>query len=159
MKKPFSLSVALLTVFLAMTACDAPPKETTMNSDIDKLSRLIELPVQPRKARWEVIETGTTGGMGPNDWTLVAILEFTPENYRSVIDRLRIGPLKQALQLPFLPWYPDEIKKWPHAANSGRYLFEGEAASAEPFFSPPLLQGEAIPIPSADALLLVLTTS
>ncbi len=159
MKKPLSLGVILLAVLLAMNACDAPPKETTMNSDIDKLSRLIELPIQPQKAQWEVIQAGKTGGMGPNDWTLVAILEFAPNDYHAVIDRLRIRPLKQALQLPFLPWYPDEIKMWPHAENSGNYLFEGEAASAEPFFSPPLLQGEAIPISNTDALLLVLTTS
>ena len=60
------------------------PQTPAMNTDIDELSKLIRLPAKPSAAKWIRYSPQIRGAMGPNDFVVVALLEFSPEEMQQV---------------------------------------------------------------------------
>lgn len=112
----------------------------TSSSDLNGLSRLIALPSSPKQVQWQLLSRGVSGGIGPSDWILVAILTFENQQLKELLERAKPIPARKSLlsaedmsriQGDFRQRL-DEVITEPVDAS----WFSGES-----FFKSPLLQG------------------
>lgn len=93
------------------------PKEiqvtNTIQTDIEGLKAWIRLPLAPQKATWQMKEKGVrTGGIGPTDMELTAVLEYEPSVLTQLINQMVIqtSPAELYVAPDFLQtWMPAEF--------------------------------------------------
>lgn len=127
-------------------------KEMKVKTDLQELARLIQLPAGTSAASWEIIQESSGGGLGPNDWSVLAILHLPQEALNGLLAQSTAqtadpGQLA-ALQRPWL------------AAADKQHL-QGNISQVYPataFFKSPLQQGFFLPLPGSGQILLYLYT-
>lgn len=143
----------ILALFF-LSACENTSEKIKMNTDIEQLQRLISLQKTPSKAMWSIKEFGGDDGLGPNDWALVAIVEFEHDITKTLAKKT----LKEDIKLPNMNWYPESFIKYLEKTDSGEYKTSLNKFHAESFFSSPLLNGYFIPIQETNSLFIYLYT-
>src|SRR3982751_5464350 len=61
-------------------------QEAVPNTYVATLARLINLSAVPQSVQWETVQLGSTGGFGPDDWALVAVLRYDEPTAKDLID-------------------------------------------------------------------------
>jgi hypothetical protein len=108
----------IILIFCLMTSCrDIGQTMTgipsTIETDISKLSTFISLPHSPASSRWRVIEKGTAG-LGPDDWALMAILQYDETTAQILrTDLADLEPLENVyVDVDFIEdWFRLEIRE------------------------------------------------
>lgn len=122
--------MCIMSLGAAIVACEdrlsARNNDMTIeiNTDIALLSKFIHLPMTPKNAWWFTKETGEPGLVGPQDWRLVAVLEFDSAalkklisnadiNDRTSADMAYLSPESRRLVAPHGtvagPWYNPSV--------------------------------------------------
>ena len=138
----------------AANAGEASGMNSVPKTDIEALGELIALPIAPRAARWETREQP-----GGADWSLIAILDYAPEDFDAVLNALEPTPKRDGT-VGVLPveWEDLAGNADLEASPTGLVAVQGGVRDAEPFLRSPLLQGFAVALPE-NQLLLQLSTS
>ena len=126
---------ALAVLIDAFSCTDEPVVPAAPSSDIERLSRLINLPENPRAALFLVGPMGTGGGfIGPTDYGLLALLQYD----RDSIERLkargrRLQPKVRSIRLrERLAWFPEPLFSVVKRCSSG-WCIDGERYSGDAF--------------------------
>jgi hypothetical protein len=140
-EKPAARSDAMTTTAAAATAAKT-------GTDLETLERAVSLPRRPRAAQWRKALRGTVG-LGPTDWQLVAVLEYSPEDSAALLATLTSTRLTSSI---------GDDDGWLPAATRVA-LKDAPAFEATPFFKSPLLQGTLFHLPGTTTFVLVLFTT
>lgn len=154
------IGLAFLTLF---SECDhrGAEERKEMSTDVAKLSRFINLPKQPEEVRWETVERGASGGMGSNDWVLIAVMRFSQKDIDGIISELS-GSESEAATLDksmVFDWYPPELREILTAEAGGGRRIKGKVYDPAPFAKSPLMNGYAVRIGTTNQLFLYLYTT
>jgi hypothetical protein len=147
---------------LAMTLCFACQNENKqapiMKTDISELSKLIKLPVTPLSAKWMVSSPASGGRLGPNDFTVIAMLTFTDEGTRLVETQSDVPPDAEPLALKDdeLPLFftAAEAKSW-ERPSQGFVVVPGKTYGPAAFAKSPYLKGKVAVVEGRPNLVLL----
>lgn len=158
------ISASLGTLLLGGTllyGCGA--KESNMtnfsksSTDIKVLSKFIKLPIEPKSAVWQVLDPSHgKQGMGPSDWSLLAVMTFETEVQTLFSQGTQVAPHASIVSPQFQdlmdPQIRDMVKKvLPNPALASW-------RSGEEFFRQPLSQGYFVLVPETNQVVLCLFT-
>ncbi len=90
--------------------------EPTYETDLAKLEKFIRLAEKPRSVRWQIFDKTTvdTGGIGPKDWGLVAVLEYDETTAQALQSQAAQSPMQRELYVnaDFVrDWFPDSVRQ------------------------------------------------
>lgn len=132
------------------------------SSDLGKLGRLIVLPEIPVRGKWQAIQLGKAGsGMpGPDDWALVATVEYDEAGFGKVQEAFRGKDRVMAEVLPQVAvgWLEEEAMGLTDRLPGGGLRWKADAFDAARFARPPLSHGYAVPIGAGRKVFLLLAT-
>ncbi|EHP85968.1 hypothetical protein GeomeDRAFT_2219 [Geobacter metallireducens RCH3] len=122
-----------------------------MRTDVAGLSKLIALPFPPKAAWWRIVEREGSGAMGPADWELMAVVQFSSQDVEAIISKSENQrsdpPENMAAGSPAM----SEILR--DHGPVGERLY-----GADPFVKSPLLEGFFARVKGANKLLIYLST-
>lgn len=147
---------------LAMAFCLACQTEKTqapiMKTDLQELSKLIQFPAAPVSAKWILSSPTTAGRIGPNDFTIVALLEFSAEGMQQVRAKSNAAPDAEpvALRDPELPLFftAAEAVGWERPSH-GFVVVPGTTFGPAAFAKAPYMQGKVVIVDGRPNLVLV----
>lgn len=115
------------------------------SNDLEALSQLVHLPAKPSAVLWQRAIQGSVG-FGPTDWSLTAVLDYSPEEARALVaEAKKTGPTD-----PLAPeWLPDELRV---------DLKKAVPLDAQAFRRPPLSGGNVYYLEESSKLVLMLFT-
>jgi len=108
----------LLTLFISCNGKNEP----TLNTGVNALSKNINLAVKPVAARWTF--SSTAGGLGPTDYTIVAVLKYNHADWLSLYNKhkaLEPADANYSSKEILRNWYPDSVKAC--FKDNGGYLY------------------------------------
>jgi len=122
-----------------------PPARS--GSDLATLEKMVVLPRPPRSVLWRQAIQGSVG-LGPTDWKVVAVLEYSSEEAQALLAGLERaqGP---AASLAEETWLAEPMR----AA-----LEKADAYEASAFLRPPLTHGTVYFLPQSNTFVLALFT-
>ncbi len=134
---------------VAMAVCLACQNEKieapALKTDIPELSKLIKLPATPVSAKWMLSSPAPGGRIGPKDFTVVAMLEFSAEGMAQVVAQSNPAPDNEPLALKDaeLPQFfsAAEAKTW-ERPSPGFVVVPGKTYGPAAFAKSPYLQGK-----------------
>jgi len=127
---------------------------------IELLGDLITLPATPLEVWFEQVPRGTPGGMGPTDFTLVAVLRFPREDIARITRAAKPRPDSppRLLNVVQRPWLPDAVQSAMQPFDERSVTVRGEKFDAAPFAKSPFLSGAFVAVEGGEYALLVLGT-
>lgn len=135
----------LFSLGLAGCPHSAPPAAPAPSADAAALAKLIQLPYRPRQVLFETTAHGSPG-LGPTDWSLVALLELEPQDAAALVASSTVAP--SAPPPPRPAWLPPGIE-----------VQRSRSLSPDAFRRAPLLQGNLYYLQDSQRFLLVLFTT
>lgn len=130
-----------------------------MSRDIQTLSKAIHLPGQPEKVWWQRATIGKQGGLGPDDWYLIAVMKFKKNDLETIIHQSQTISGDLTLQPSHVfAWFPEELKKIMSPLPDGSFKIQSAGFDPAPFVRSPLLHGFMLKVDDA-TLFLILGTS
>jgi hypothetical protein len=115
------------------------------SSDVSALSRFVTLPAMPQRVMWQTVPLGRAGSPGPNDWALVALLEFDETTAHAILSRSRVTSADRSVTIPkelVLQWFPSPLKQQLKAAQDANgFTLNAVAYDASAFAKSPLVNG------------------
>jgi hypothetical protein len=128
---------------------ETPPGTSgiTTGTDLATLEKMVTFPRPPRAVRWRHKTMGDDF-LGPSDWNLLAVLEYSKEDAEALIAGFR-----QARDSPTA--FADEA--W-LSESTRASLKDAVAYDASPFFRSPLRDGMLIYLPDSSTFILYLFT-
>ncbi len=128
----------------------AEPPSTT-GTDVETISKLLSLRAPPQKARWRKSLMGEPG-LGPTDWKLIAVLEYSAADAPGVVASLKKLPAgtKLSLEPAEDAWLDPAVR----AAMGAGTLYD-----AAPLGRPPLASGSIVRLKDGTTFVLVMITS
>ena len=166
MKFGKGLRNVLVTVIVGVSVLSCVPpsesKESPVKTDVEKLSQLIHLPQGVNVVQWEVLPQGTVGGLGPNDWELLAIIEIpNGDTLRSLIKSSPISETNEVMAFPHnfvRGWFPQELVMLWAEKSPGQKVLTVMPRNPAFFLKSPLLNGFFVPFGSKGQIFLYLYT-
>lgn len=131
-----------------------------MERDLQKLAKLITLPRPPQDVWWQTVQAGEPG-FGSTDWSLVAVLQFDPEDLRAILTESPLLPegdvptLNRAL---LFGGSPEVFQSRLVEVGPGLFRLPSPARGPDLFVRSPLLDGYLVPV-TEDTVFLLLSTS
>lgn len=119
-----------------VTSADCKPKGREAARDVAALEKLVRLPVRPQEVWFGSLPRGSSeGGLGPTDWTLVAVMRF---DARALSDYLKSAKLADKGE-PRYPrkdvaaWFPPEVRAALQPLSEQHVRVKGKRYDGEPF--------------------------
>jgi hypothetical protein len=136
-------------------------ESNVVNKEIGNLAKLINLPFEPVRVIWETSESP-----GGRDWSLTAMLEFSPHDFQALLEQSsKLGDVQtQSLASKYLfEWLPSEINS-AYITHKGDDFILVDAYKVSPmgFVDPkksPLVNGDVIVFEAHHIVLLHLFTT
>ena len=79
-------------LLMVAAGCERKTEERIVKTDANELAKVMQLPVAPRAVKWVRATPGKGGPIGPNDATIVALLEFSDEGMKAMREKLDAAP-------------------------------------------------------------------
>lgn len=134
-------------IALSGIACqqEKAPAPTIMHTDIQELSKFIQLPAAPLSAKWIRSSPQVRGPIGPNDFVIVALLEFKPEDIAQIAAKSDAPPDSEPMALRdselTLFFSARESANW-ERPSKGFTVTPGKVFGPAVFAKAPYLQGK-----------------
>lgn len=126
---------------------DASVQQAKTGTDLETLEKTVTLPRRPQAAQWRKSLRGTVG-LGPTDWQLLAVLEYSPDDAQALLASLK--PVKRAsVKVDDGGWLPEATRE---------ALKGAPAYDASDFLRPPLQAGNVFHLPGSNTFVLALVT-
>ncbi|WP_338873237.1 hypothetical protein [Myxococcus stipitatus] len=126
------------------SAAAAPAKTGT---DLASLEQVVTLPRRPVSVQWRKALRGTVG-LGPTDWEVLAVLEYSEADTQALLATLTPSELAPP-SLEDGGWLPAATRK---------SLEQARAYDASAFYRPPLQNGTVLHVPGTRTFVLSLFT-
>jgi hypothetical protein len=103
--------------------------------DVTVLEKIIQLPIRPEEVWFRSLPRGASGGVGPTDWTFLAVMRFDPQTLEEFV---KSGKLVEKLE-PRLPrkeiaaWFPPEVIAALEPAGDTHMRVKGRRFDGSPF--------------------------
>jgi len=167
---------SLLRVFLALVGVSALAQPACHREDVnmnrgqttpspqrsvETLGKIVTLPIVPLEAWFEDVPEGTTGGLGPTDYLLVAVLRFD----KAALSRFtgaatgKRDPEAQIVAMANRPWFPPPVKAAIRPGDAGAVVVRGTMFDGAPFAKNAFATGSFIVVDGGEYAILVLATS
>lgn len=148
------LALFMVPVFLCACNAEDHDQRHQIRNDIKILSKLIHLPKQPEKVWWQTETMGKPGGLGPDDWCLIALMTFKRDDLEAIIRQSKTIPGDLAIPSSHVfAWFPEELSKRMRLCSDGSYVIEESAFDPALFVRSPLLHGYMLKIDNNKILL------
>lgn len=164
---PLLNRVMLFALFVMLISCGnknaedqiaTNPPASSVDAELLKLKKLINLPVKPTWVKWELNKvTEPTGKLDTNDWSIVARMTLEKNDIK-ILANTQL-PIK-VIKLPTYavePWMEDIIASSFKLDENGEYKPLGTTLSAEQFYRDPLITGAIYMISETEILLFLQT--
>lgn len=127
---------------------------------VEKLRELITLPATPTEVWFEQVARGASGGLGPTDYLLVAVVRFDHAHLAPVIAAAhpRPGAPPRISATANRPWFPEPVRAAIRPHDDHSVTVRGEKFDAAPFGKPPFLAGYFVVVEGGEYAILVLET-
>ncbi|NME68890.1 hypothetical protein [Flammeovirga aprica] len=148
MKKIITLKVNAILIFIVSLCCIAcnEEKKEKISNDISTLSKIINLPVVPNSAIWEINSKSNADGFapGPTDYQLYCALDYDSTQIQKLTQSLENrDDLSKAkfLNKKFIKkWYPTSVQE--QFYSDGNYLkLKSKVYQGQPFYKGAYLNG------------------
>ena len=116
-----------------------------VNDNAEELAVLVKLPFEPEEVTWKE----TTAG---NVRKLLAVVRFTPEDSKKVVERAAKIKPGETVSIPSERWFPAELVT--QGELNGDDTITATAYSAEEFYLPPFIEGRLSHIQNTDFFVL-----
>ena len=128
---------------------------------VEKLRDLIALPATPSEVWFEQVPRGTSGGLGPTDYLLVAVMRFDRAQLASVTaaTHRRPGAPPRISATANRPWFPDSVRAFIRPHDDHSVTVRGDKFDATPFAKSPFLSGYFVVVEGGEYVILALETS
>ncbi len=130
--------------------------------DVKAFGNFVTLQTAPSKVSWEVVKLSDSTSVvpGPDDWAMVAMLEFDQEPFERVSATLRSAPEVSAELTPAtsLDWLKREADGCLEKAPTGVLRWNIKAHQAKALARPPLTDGYVVVVEKKQRVFLVLWT-
>lgn len=127
--------------------------------DTAELGRIIELPFTPEDAVWREETSGDQTGdnrtQPPGERKLVAILKFTSEDAKKIVEQAERHQPPSGTKLNVESWFPPELIA--KSQSSADKTIEGATYAANDFFRSPYLKGKITRISDTNFFVLELS--
>jgi hypothetical protein len=135
-------------------------REVSVDRRVELLGKLITLPATPLEVWFEEVPRGTPGGIGPTDFTLIAVLRFPREDIERISRAAKPRPDSppRLLNVVQRPWLPDPVRSAIQPFDERSVTIRGQKFDATPFAKSPLLSGAFVAVEGGEYALLVLGT-
>ncbi|AGC49037.1 hypothetical protein MYSTI_07765 [Myxococcus stipitatus DSM 14675] len=127
------------------SAAVSPPART--GTDLASLEQAVTLPRRPVAVQWRKAIRGSVG-LGPTDWELLAVLEYSEADTQALLSTLTPTELAPPT-LEDGGWLPAATRK---------SLEQARAYDASAFYRPPLQNGTVLHVPGTRTFVLSLFT-
>ena len=121
-------------------------KNSEVKSDIETLSKQINLPVLPVEAKWtaETLDNSKGAVPGPTDYRLTALLKYDEKGAKELVQRLEAEGAEKSLgNVEISQWFPEEVKKEAKTIDD-RFVLEGAKYEPDLFLRVPYTGGKLI---------------
>jgi hypothetical protein len=100
----------------------AVAKQPVVSQDVDKLAQVVQLPVRPAAAVWQVHSPGVNNPRtpGPTDYVVVAVLQYSPADAELVAANAAHGEAPIRARIEAADWFPAEVKALASDGAEGR---------------------------------------
>lgn len=155
------LSLAAI-LLLSIVACSPQPspKDMSVKNSTPELSRFIKFPIQPKSVQWQILTSSQEqGGLGPDDWGIVAVLGFSPEDKQKIIETSNSINVDTTFPSSFiLDWFPVGVRSLFAEAGGHGLRLKAAPKDAVLFYNSPLINGFFVPANDDEHLFLYLFT-
>lgn len=127
---------------LNSNSADTNVAVNSTNDNVDELRSMIQIPFDPEEVSWRVAGN-----------RMLAVVLFTPENYKTFSSRLNAGEGKQ-VQIAVERWFPAELITM--SEMTGETTIGGTAYPATDFYQAPFTEGNATLIPETNYVIVEL---
>jgi hypothetical protein len=168
LKQPLSYVAALLIGSFAGAGCHrstttahARAQDSAVSQDVDALTRLLNLPSKPSQVWWQETPVGASGGLGPTDHDLHAVLRFDKgvgDGLGLAAPSLPSDPARLSLAAD-LPWLPPPVRAAISRFDDHSIAVRGRKFDAAPLLKPPFGTGAFIVIDGGEYVFLSARTS
>ncbi len=123
----------------------------TPQSEVETLSKLINLPFHPTQVIWQVREVTSNQpeSFGPTDWALLALLTFEKTHFQKILEQSpeQVNPEQSVFWKAeyIFDWFPPQLKEKLVLAGE-KYRWSIHTRTAQIFAKSPLLQGYFVPL-------------
>jgi hypothetical protein len=136
-----------------MPASAEKNQRPSVDRRIEKLRDLIVLPALPTDVWFEQLTLGTPGGLGPNDYLLIAVMRIKDRAQR------RPGFPPRITAFANRSWLPEPVKAAVRPYDNHSVTIRGEEFDASPFAKSPFLSGTSSVVEGGEYVVLVMGTS
>lgn len=144
------------------SVASASASAAAVDSDIERLGRLVNLSVRPEAVTWQERRLGTNSRPevpGPSDYALTAVLLYGAADADTVAASAeKIAP-SSAAPVPVQDWFPAALKGAAKPGAAGRPTLDGQRYRADDFFRSPLLNGSLTRVANTNYYVLRLFTT
>lgn len=124
------------------------PASEGVKDNEEELAGLVKLPFEPEEVTWKEISSGDTR-------KLLAVLRFTPEDSKKVVERASKIKPGVSVSIPSERWFPAELVS--QSEMSGDDQISATAYPADEFFQAPYSEGRLSRFQESDFFILELT--
>ena len=138
-KLPSLFHCILLSAVAMIASCErktSPP----YGKDINRLRKLIDLPIAPLEAWYGTLPRGVSSWVpGPTDWVFVAVMRFDPLALKQLLDTTSLDERTPATisRSDVAPWFPHEVASAFTPFDEKQYKVKGREFTATPFAAKP----------------------
>jgi hypothetical protein len=146
-------AAAICTALAVGASCGdnvRPPKR-----DIAALSKIVRLPINPVEVWFDSLPRGATG-MGPADWTFVAVMRFDPTDLSRFLESTTLtqNPDARYPKKDLAAWFPATVSSAFTPASADHMQVRGRRFDATPFSTKPSTAGSFFVIDGAPFIVL-----
>jgi hypothetical protein len=159
---PFAVWLAMAPAcHKGISAMKEKKQAVVVDQRIEKLAELITLPTTPIEVWFEQVPRGTTGGLGPNDYLLIAVMRFKPIELARITERgqRRPGSPPRITSSANRPWLPEPVKAAIRPHDDHSVSVRGEKFDGAPFAKSPYLSGTFSAVEGGEYVILVMETT
>jgi hypothetical protein len=167
-KPSATAALALAILLLGAPAChgrsfaaSGRAEPGAADRQVDRLKSLITLPAKPTEVWFEQVPRGPSGGAGPTDNLLVAVLRFDPADLARVtaVARQRPGSPPRISSAAHRTWFPDAVKGALRPYDYRSVAVRGDKFDASLFAKSPFGSGYFVAVEGGEYVILVLETT
>jgi hypothetical protein len=130
-----ALIVSLMTLNTGGCKVARDAKQIEAERDVAKLEKIVRLPIRPLEVWFRSVPRGANGGLGPTDWTFLAVMRFDPA---ALTEFVNSGQLVEKGEPRFpknevAPWLPSQVTAALQPGTGTHLRIKGRRFDAAPF--------------------------
>jgi hypothetical protein len=131
-------------------------KSADAQRDVAVLEKIVQLPIRPVEVWFRSVPRGSGGGIGPTDWTFLAVMRFEPATLAAFVKdgHLVEKPDPKFPRNEVAPWFPAPVTAALQPVSDTHVRVKGRRYDAAPFARAPAPPGSFFVLDDAPFVIL-----